>query len=394
MSGDKKRFTIHQSSCRFYKESSMNSNYPDYDLEKRLSSLLLDVFIRVGLLLVMIVLCYRVFSPFLSLMLWALILAVSMYPIHQKLVGRIGGRQGLATIVLVFLCIVIIVIPTTMLVSSLGDSVHGLINSLRSNAMEVPAPPSRVAEWPIIGEKVYDFWSQAHNDLPALLQSMQPKIGDLAKKALSIVAGLGGKMLLFFVSFIIAGIIMAFGVSGQKAVLKIFERMVGRERGEKFAHLATVTIRAVAVGVIGIACIQALLIGLVLILAGIPLAGVLSLIVLVMGIVQLPALLVTLPTIGYIWYSGSHGTVGATVYSVLLLVAGSADNVLKPLLLGRGVDAPMPIILLGALGGMANGGILGMFIGATLLALSYQIFTRWVDENREQQGDSIAPSSS
>jgi predicted PurR-regulated permease PerM len=102
------------------------------------------------------------------------------------------------------------------------------------------------------------------------------------------------------------------------------------------------------------------------------------LIVLVLGIAQVPALIVTLPAIGYIWWSGDYSTVGAIVFSVLLFAAGMTDNVLKPLMLGRGVDAPMPVILLGALGGMATAGILGMFVGATLLALGYQIFMGWV----------------
>jgi hypothetical protein len=113
-------------------------------------------------------------------------------------------------------------------------------------------------------------------------------------------------------------------------------------------------------------------------------AGVLAVIVLVLGIAQLPALLVTLPVIGWIWASGDYATVPAAAYSVLLFVGGMADNVLKPIMLGRGVDAPMPVILIGALGGMATGGILGMFIGATALALGYQIFMRWVDDNPER----------
>jgi len=358
---------------------------PDHELEKRISALLLDVFIRAGMLLVLIILCYRIFSPFLSLMLWALILAVTIYPIHQQVAHRIGGREGLAATLLVVVSIVLIVIPTTVLVSSLGDSIHDLINNLKNNTLEIPAPTANVAKWPVVGEKVYGFWSQAHSDLPAVLQSLQPKIGELAKRALSFVAGLGGTILLFFVSFIIAWIVMAFGSPGGVAIRRIFERIVGIERGGKFAHLATVTIRAVAAGVIGIACIQALLVGLVLILAGIPWAGLLSLCVLILGVAQLPAVLVTLPAIGYIWYSGDYSTVAAISFTVLLMVAGTVDNVLKPLLLGRGVDAPMPVILLGALGGMASSGILGMFIGATLLALGYQIFTRWVEKNPDAE---------
>ena len=136
-----------------------------------------------------------------------------------------------------------------------------------------------------------------------------------------------------------------------------------------------------AQGVLGVAFIQAIVVGLVMLIAGVPFAGVLAVIVLVLGIAQVPALLVTLPVIAYIWTSGDYGTAPAVIYTVLLLVAGMLDNVLKPLLLGRGVDAPMPVILLGALGGMASAGILGMFVGATLLALGYQIFMGWVATN-------------
>jgi predicted PurR-regulated permease PerM len=366
---------------------------PDHELEKRLSARLLGVFIRAGLVLALTMVCYKIFSPFLALMLWALILAVTMYPIHQQLAKRIGGRQGLAATLLVLVSIVLIVAPTTVLVSSLGDSMHNLVNNLSKNTLQIPAPAPSVADWPLIGNKVHAYWSQAHADLPAVVQGLQPKIGELAKQALGIVAGLGGKMLQFFISFIIAGVIMAYGASGAGAAQAIFERIVGVGRGKGFADLSTATVRAVAAGVIGIACLQALFIGLALIIAGIPWAGVLSLVVLVLGIAQLPALLVTLPAIGYIWYSGDYNTVAAIGYSALLVVSGSADNVLKPLMLGRGVDAPMPVILLGALGGMATTGNLGMFIGATLLALGYQIFMWWVADNpdsRDEAGDAQA----
>ena len=289
-----------------------------------------------------------------------------------------GGKQGLAATLLVALGIVLIVTPTALLMSSLGDSVHELINDVQNDALEVPAPPESVAGWPVIGEKVHALWSQAHDDLPALVRSMQPKIGDIAKSALAFVAGIGVGLLLFLASFIIAGILMAFGEAGSRSCRAIFERFVGTGQGAEFAKLATATIRAVAQGVIGVAFIQAIVVGLCLLIAGIPWAGVLAVIVLVLGIAQVPALIVTLPAIGYIWWSGDYGTVGAIVHTVLLFAAGMTDNVLKPLMLGRGVDAPMPVILLGALGGMATAGILGMFVGATLLALGYQIFMGWV----------------
>ena len=222
------------------------------------------------------------------------------------------------------------------------------------------------------------MWSKAHADLPALVQSMQPKIGELAKTALGFVASIGGGVLQFMASFIIAGIIMAFGQSGSRGSRAIFERLVGTARGSEFASLATATIRAVAQGVIGVALIQAIIVGVALLVAGVPWAGVLAVIVLVLGIAQMPALLVTVPAIVYIWSSGAYSTAAAIIYTVVLFLAGMADNVLKPLMLGRGVEAPMPIILLGALGGMATAGILGMFVGATLLTLGYQIFMGWV----------------
>ncbi|MGZ8237013.1 MAG: AI-2E family transporter [Methylobacter sp.] len=353
----------------------------DADLEKRLSDRLMDIFIRAGLILAMVILCYEVFSPFLALMVWALILAITLYPGHQKLANKMGGKQGRAATVIVLVGILLIVTPTTLLVSSIGDSVHHLINGVRDNTLQIPAPSQTVAEWPVVGKKLYGAWSKAHADLPSYVQSMQPKIGDLSKKALGMVASIGGSLAMFLFSFIIAGIMMAFGESGAQSMRAIFDRIAGTERGGELTTLSTATIRAVALGILGVASIQAIIIGLLLIIAGVPLAGGLSLIVLVLGIAQVPAIIVTLPVIGYIWSSGDYTTVAAISYTVLLFIGGMSDNVLKPLLLGRGVDAPMPVILLGALGGMATSGIQGMFVGAALLALGYQIFMQWVAAN-------------
>jgi predicted PurR-regulated permease PerM len=353
-------------------------------LERRLAALLLDVLIRAGLLLVLALLCYQVFAPFLSLMVWAVILAVSLYPLHQGLARRLGGRQGWSATLIALLGILLTVTPAAVLLASMGDSVQSLVSNVQHNTLQVPPPRESVAGWPLVGKKIYGFWQLAYSDLPALIQSMQPKIGQLAKTALGMVASIGGGILKFVAAFIVAGIVMAFGAAGARACRAIFQRIFGEQRGEQFTVLSTATIRAVAQGVIGIAFIQALLVGVCLLVAGVPLAGVLAGVVLVLGIAQVPALIVTLPAIVYLWTSGGYSTVEATIYSVLLFVAGMADNVLKPLMLGRGVDAPMPVILLGALGGMATAGILGLFVGATLLALGYQIFVGWIAARQEE----------
>ena len=351
---------------------------PPDDLEARASSRLLDVLIRAGLIAVLAVLCYRVFAPFLTLMTWALILAVTLYPLHRSLARRIGGRQGLAAAIVVLAGVLLIVTPTALLMKSFGSSIHDLVISVQQNTLQIPPPREGVKAWPLVGGQIHATWSRAHTDLSGLVQSMQPQIGQLARKALAIVAGIGVGLLQFLASFIIAGIVIAYGEAGARASRAIFERITGRDRGEAFARLSTATIRAVAQGVIGIAFVQAILVGLALLLAGIPWAGVLAVITLVLSIAQVPALIVTLPAIVYIWSSGDYGTGAAVAHTVILVLAGMADNVLKPLMLGRGVDAPMPVVLVGALGGLATAGVMGMFVGATLLALGYQIFMGWV----------------
>lgn len=356
----------------------MNDPTPrDRELD-RVASRLLDVLIRAGLILVLALLCYRVFSPFLVLMAWAVILAVTLYPLHRALAATLGGRQGWSATLITLLGIALIVVPSAVLVSSTGDSVQRFVNEVQQNSLEIPPPRASVASWPFVGERIHTVWQDAHADLPALVKSLRPKIQNLTKAAVAMVAGIGVAILTFVVAFIIAGILMAFGEAGDRSSRAIFARLAGSQRGANLTVLSVATIRAVAQGVVGIAFIQAIAVGLCLLVADVPLAGVLAGVVLVLGIAQVPALIVTLPAIAYIWSTGDYGTVEAVIYTVLLFVAGMADNVLKPLMLGRGVDVPMPVILLGALGGMATAGILGLFVGAILLALGYELFMGWV----------------
>ncbi|MGY3879023.1 AI-2E family transporter [Aeromonas enteropelogenes] len=358
------------------------------ELERRLFNKLLDVLIKAGLILALVIICYGIFSPFLTLMLWALILAVTLYPAHQRLAARLGNRQGRAATLLVLGGIALIVVPTAILTSSLADTITSLIHDMRNNTLQLPLPKESVAGWPVIGDKLYAAWHMAATDLPAFIQSMQPKIGNIAKTALGMVASMGTGILQFILSFAIAGIIMAYGMPGHQSAKAISTRVMGDARGDEFATLCTATIRAVAMGVIGVAFIQAILLGLSVAIAGIPAPGLIALVALILGIAQIPAAVIFIPAVIYIWSSGDYATVPAIIYTVMLVASGLADNVLKPILLGRGVDAPMPIILLGALGGMVSSGILGMFVGATLLAIGYQVFMSWV------AGHHLAPQGS
>ncbi|HSC85487.1 MAG TPA: AI-2E family transporter [Pseudomonas sp.] len=346
--------------------------------ERFLTRTLLDTLIRAGLVAALIIACFQVFNPFLSLMTWALILAVTLYPLHKLIKTRLGRSDSRAATLIVVLAIAILLIPTYLLGSSLSESVQVVIASVKSGAVHIPPPPESVAQWPLIGKPLFGFWAQVAADLTGVLQNLAPQLKDITLNLLGKAAGVGVGLLVFIASLMIAGAIMAYGEVGHSSALRIASRVFDPERSDKLVNLCTATIRAVAQGVIGIAFIQMLLIGAGFVFMGVPGAGLLALAVLLLGIMQLPASLITLPVIAFVFFT-EGATLGTIIFSVYVFVAGLADNVLKPLLLGRGVDVPMPVVLIGALGGMVSGGIIGLFIGPVLLAVGYELFWEWVD---------------
>ena len=357
-----------------------------------LSAELTDVFIRVGIILFLVVMSVRVFSPFLGLLLWALILAVTLYPLHQRLANRIGGKQGRAATLLVLIGVLLIGTPVAFLATAFADFVQETYAAVENNTLVVPQPNPSVAEWPVVGENLYNSWSAAATNLPEFLQDKRTQMEGLTTSVLEFVKGTASVIFQFLFSLIIAGIMMAYGKSGSEVMLKISKRITGPRQGERLHTLTTATIRSVSLGVVGVALIQALLLGVGFVWADVPAAGLLAFIVLIFGIAQLPALLISLPVIGYVWWAGDS-TVVNTVFTVYFLLAGAADNVLKPLLLGRGVEAPMPVILLGALGGMVSGGLIGLFVGAVFLAVGYIIFMDWVAQIDVDEETGAAESS-
>jgi predicted PurR-regulated permease PerM len=348
-------------------------------LHKLLTQDLMDVMIRVALIAFVVVLCTRVISPFINIILWSLILAIGLYPLQQRLARRLGGRQGSASTALVLLGLLLIGGPTVMLGNSFAERLHHLYADFESNQLSIPVPNPAVAEWPLFGKQVYSAWSEAADNLPVYVQENKAELAALAKRGLSVARSAAGGILLFLGALIIAGVIMAYGDSGTGAIRRILTRFAGPDRSPGLQVLTTQTVRSVATGVIGVAFIQALLLGLGFLVAGIPGAGILAALVMLIGILQLPALLISLPAIAYLWMVGDASATVNIAFTVYLLIAGGVDNVLKPILLGRGVDAPMPVILIGALGGMVSAGIVGLFVGAVVLAVGYQVFMEWVE---------------
>lgn len=353
--------------------------------ERALSRGLLDVLIRAGLIVALVIFCYEIFSPFLHLMLWSVILAITLYPLQRRLRGRLGNRDGRTATLIVLVSVAILMVPIYLLGTSLTESVEKALDVVKEGRVRIPSPSESVAGWPLIGKPLYGFWLQAATDLTGLAQKLAPQIKEVSLTLLGKLANAGLGLLMFIAALIIAGILMAYGESGHRSAVKIASRIFSSGKGPQITHLCTATIRAVAQGVIGIAFIQMLLVGVGFVLIGIPGAGLLALAVLLLGIMQLPATLITIPAIAYV-FATEGASVGTIVFAVYVFVAGLADNVLKPLLLGRGVDVPMPVVLIGALGGMVTGGIIGLFIGPVALAIGYQLFWQWVEEQPPVEG--------
>ena len=347
--------------------------------EKALSRGLLDVLIRAGLVAVLVISCYHVFRPFLDLILWSLILAVTLYPLQRRLKGLLGNKEGRTATLIVVIAIGILIVPIYLLGTSMAASVGHAVTMVKSGSFHVPPPDESVASWPLVGKRLYGFWQQAATDLTSLMQKFKPQIKDVGLILLGKVADVAMGLLMFIVALAIAGIFMAYGQSGHRSAVQAASRIFGGGKGPHIAKLCTATIRAVAQGVVGIAFIQMLLLGVAFVVMGIPGAGLLALAVLLFGILQLPVSLITLPVIVFVFVT-KGASVATIVFAIYVFIAGLVDNVLKPLLLGRGVDVPMPVVLIGALGGMITNGIIGLFIGPVILAVGYQLFWQWVME--------------
>jgi predicted PurR-regulated permease PerM len=354
---------------------------------------LTHVIIQLAVIAFLLVMAYRITSPFLGLILWGLVLAVSLYPLHKKLVKRIGGREGKSATIIVLVGVLLLGLPAVMMGLSTIDFASKATAALENNTFSIKPPPESISELPMIGKKLSEGWNQLSTDFTAWIQEHASVLKDWIRSGLKTFLGIAGGLLMFSVALIIAGIMMAYGQSGTSAFRNIYRKFTNdTESGDRLFNLSIATIRSVAVGVVGVAFIQALLLGVGFYFAGIPAAGLLAIVVLIIGILQLPALVITLPVIGYLWWAGDS-TLSNVIFTIYLLVAGMADGFLKPMLLGRGVEAPMPVILIGALGGMVAFGLLGLFIGAVLLALAYIIFMEWVNQSTYLEGQAEADTS-
>ncbi len=327
--------------------------------------------LRIGFVALLFIMSYLILKPFVGLVLWAIIIAVALFPLHKKFSKLLGNREKLSATLIVLIGISLMVIPAVLFTASTVESVQNITEQMDAGTLSVPTPDEAVAEWPIIGKPIYETWKVASKSLSDVIVMFEPQIKEMAPKLLSTATGLVVTVLLFIISLIISGALMINAKSSEKTAVSVFKTLAGAE-GEKFAILAGATIRSVVQGVLGTAVIQAVFISIGLFLIDFPGAEIVSIIVLFVAIIQLPVLLVMIPVIIYVFTYA--GTTAAVIFTIWAVLWSAADNVIKPMLMGRGIDIPMLVILLGAIGGMMMGGIIGLFVGAVFLAFSYETF--------------------
>ncbi len=346
----------------------------------------IEISIRLGLIFLVVAWCLTILMPFVSVIVWGAIIAIAVYSPFLSLADKLGGKKKLAATLISLGGITIVLVPVVFLSASMVESATVLGTHIVDGTLTVPAPPESVHTWPLVGEKVYGLWQQASTNLVGFAERYPEQIQHIGVKLLGLAAGVSTGVLQFIVSVLIAGVFLSSAEAMAKAQHHLFTRLAG-ERGGQVVALSTGTIRSVAVGVLGIAVIQGLLAGIGMMIADVPAAGLIAFVVLVFAIAQLPPILVLAPVIFYV-FSASSTTV-AIFFLIWSVVVTVSDMVLKPLLLGRGVDVPMLVILLGAIGGMITSGIVGLFVGAVILTLGYKLFQAWVFMD---EPDSESPS--
>jgi len=350
-----------------------------------------EIATKLALLAIILYVSYLIVKPFLGIILWGIVLAVALAPLIDWLEGKFGHRKKIIVTVAA-LFVLLLAVPTWKLSGNLIGSTQSLLAAVEKKEITIPAPTERVKEWPLIGEQSYAFMQRAHEDLPKALEPFHSQIKNLILWLAGLLKGALVTVLLTIASIVLAAVFLIARENAVTLYRKIMRRLVGPERGDDWAKLSALTVRSVATGVVGVAVIQSLLALLGMIPMGIPLAPVWAVLIMFLTIIQMPALIVIGPMIAYV-YSVSSGT-PATVFAVYMLIVGASDGVLKPMLMGRGVDIPMLVILIGAIGGMMLMGMLGLFLGAVILALTYKLFELWIEEGRaetkESHGDSAA----
>lgn len=359
------------------------------DIRRDLARTTLAIFCIIGL----IALSLWVLRPFLAATVWATMIVVATWPLFRSLEARLGNRRLPAVLLMSLAMLLLLVLPLWLAIDTISDHFGQLTAAGRSLAENgLPPPPAWVSGLPLVGESVAGFWQQVALDgSTGVIAKVTPYAADTGKWVLAQVGGLGGMLIQFFLVVTIAAILYSSGESGARMALRFGRRLAG-ERGEKSIVLAGQAIRGVALGVGVTAIVQTVLGGLGLAVVGIPFASLLSALMLMLCIAQIGPMLVLLPAVGWMYWQGDAGW--ATGLLVWSLIVGSLDNFLRPMLIRRGADLPLLLIFAGVIGGMLGFGLVGIFVGPVVLAVTYTLMQAWVEDGLgkdESDAEPVAP---
>ena len=342
----------------------------------------MEASIHIGLAVLLAIACLMILKPFLPLIAWGIIIGVASYPAFLKLQGALGGRGGLAAVLYTMVLLAILIIPVLLLGQSLVEAVQALTAHLKAGTLGIPAPPDSVATWPLIGAPLYSLWKSASDNLSDVVVRFAPQVKSVLPEVLAATAGLGLTVVEFLLSILVAGALLANADAATRAARSMFRRIFA-EKGPEYHQLVSSTIRSVTSGILGVALIQTVCASLGFLVAGLPGAGLWAVMFLIAAVLQM-GMLVLIPAVIYMFATAA--TTKAVIFLIWCIIVGLMDNVLKPLLLGRGSKVPMPVVFLGAIGGFVAMGIVGLFVGAIVLSVGYKLFVAWIEpETVEEQ---------
>jgi predicted PurR-regulated permease PerM len=335
-----------------------------------------EVSIHVGFLILLASTCLLILYPFLPLIIWGIIIAIAVFPGYGRVLSLLGGRSCLAAVVCTVLLLALLILPVILLTGSVVDGIQSLAGRLKEGTPILPPPPPRVETWPIVGHRLKDVWDLASKNLSTVLQNFAPQIKAILPKILAASAGIGVAVLQGILSILVSGFLLANADSAAKVAHSLANRLFG-DKGPEFAELAGATIRSVTTGIIGVAFIQSIFAVLGFLVVGLPSAGWWGAMFLIAAVLQL-GVVVLVPASIYVFAVAS--TTRAVIFLIWCLIVGTMDNVLKPLLLGRGVTVPMVVVFLGVVGGFVAMGTIGLFAGAIVLSVGYKLFLAWLED--------------
>lgn len=342
-----------------------------------------EVSIHLALLALLAVACLFILRPFVPLIIWGIIIAIAVYPAYSKLRTLLGGRNVLCAVISTLLLLAILIVPVVVLTGSLVEGMQTLAARLAKESSLIPPPPPSIKTWPVIGGPLTETWELASKNIAATLRSFAPQLKTVIPELLRASAGVGFAVLEWILSILVAGVLLANVQTGAKVARSLSNRFFG-DRGGEFEELAASTIRSVTTGILGVALIQSVFAAIGFLVAGLPGAGLWAAAFLLAAVLQV-GLVVLIPAGIYMFAIAS--TTKAVAFLIWCLFVGLMDNVLKPLLLGRGIAVPLAVVFLGAIGGFIAMGTIGMFVGPILLSVGYKLFIAWVEGAFENTPD-------